>query len=409
MAVESARGVRDFEPKDMIIRNNLISNLRVIFEKYGFMPLQTPLIERLDVLTAKFAAGEDSDASREIFKFLDQGKRNLGLRFDLTVPLSRFVAQNPNMKLPFKRYEIGRVFRDGPIKLGRYREFIQCDVDTIGVAGIEAEAELILLALDAFKTLNLDAFIEINDRNIITDILNHFKLDESKQEEAIIILDKLKKIGKNEVVKELISIGVDNASDMMDTFTDVEKIKKVANTENIDKLLDLLPIENVKFTPTLARGLAYYTGTVFEGFLKDSKVKSSICGGGRYDNMIRMYGNKNFPAVGISFGIEPITESMKSNQSQEIRTQTKVFVLPIGTFPESLNIAQQLRESNINTEIDLMGKGISKNLNYVNAKSIPYTLFVGEDEINNNKFKLKDMVSGVEEELTLDEIKTKLK
>src|SRR3989344_3470705 len=171
MAIETAKGVRDFPPEDKIIREELVSKLIKVFQNYGFSPLETPSIERLDTLTAKFAAGAESDAAREIFKLKDQGARDLGLRFDLTVPFSRFVAQNPNMKTPFRRYEVGRVFRDGPIKLGRYREFWQCDVDIAGCSSMKAEAELILLALDAFKALELDAFIEINNRKLLFGIM----------------------------------------------------------------------------------------------------------------------------------------------------------------------------------------------------------------------------------------------
>lgn len=409
MAIEKARGVRDFSPIEMIERNKLVSVLRNTFERYGFLPLQTPMFERLSILTAKFAAGADSDAAKEIFKFSDQGNRELGLRFDLTVPLARYIAQNPNIKLPFKRYEIGRVYRDGPIKLGRYREFIQCDVDTIGVNGIEAEAELILLALDVFKQLGLDAYIEVNDRNILYSVLDYYKVNKKIQEEVIIVLDKLKKIGKKHVVDEIIKLNVNNANEIIETLTNNAKLKEIANTGNIDKLLDLVGLDNVIFSPTLARGLTYYTGMVFEGFLRDSEITSSICGGGRYDNLIGLYGNKEMPAVGISFGIEPITESLKLMRNAEQKSTTKVFIVPIQTFSDSLKITQTFRSNGINTEIDLMGKGISKNLNYANSQCIPYSIIVGSDELESGKFKLKDMALGIELELSLDEIIKKLK
>ncbi|MBR9691008.1 histidine--tRNA ligase [Candidatus Woesearchaeota archaeon] len=397
MKIESARGTMKFSPKEKILRDEVMSKLTGVFEKYGYAPLETSMIERLEVLTTKFAGGQGTDVSKEIFKFKDQGKRNLGLRFDLTVPLARFVAKTPNMKLPFKRYEIGRVYRDGPIKLGRCREFWQCDADIVGVKDVEAEAELILLALDTFKELNLDAFIEVNDRNILYEILESFKV--KKQDDAIIIIDKLKKVGEKEVESQLKKIGVKNGKDIIKTLKDEKKIKKIADTTSIDKLLKLVNNKNVKFTPTLARGLAYYTGIVFEGFLKNSKIKSSICGGGRYDKLIGLYGSKDLSATGISFGVEPICESLKKEEKQ---TLTKVFVIPIQTFEKSLKLTQKLRDKGINTEIDLTGRGISKNLDYANAKNIPFVIFLGDEEIKKGVVKLKDMKSGKEKELSVD-------
>ncbi len=403
MSIETAKGVRDFSPSEKIVRDEVIEKLKKTFECYGFLPLETPVFERLEVLTAKFAAGEESDASKEIFKFKDQGERNLGLRFDLTVPLARYVAENPNVKIPFKRYEIGKVYRDGPIKLGRYREFYQCDVDTVGVNGIEAEAELILLALEVFKKLEIDAYVEINDRKVLHAILSHSKVPENKHEEAIIIIDKLKKIGGDEVAKELKKIGITHCDEIVKIFEDKEKVKKIVDTSNIDKLLLLIGSEDVIFNPSLARGLTYYTGTVFEGFFKKSEITSSICGGGRYDNMIGLYGNKELPAVGISFGIEPITEHFKTQQKEERKTNTKVFVIPIKTFEASLKITQIIRHKGINAEIDLMSRGISKNLDYVNSVGIPFALFVGQKEIDNGVVKVKDMISGKEEEMPIDD------
>ena len=403
MAVEQAKGVRDFSASDKIIRDDLIRKLRTVFAKYGFLPLETSLIERLDTLTAKFAAGSDSDASKEIFKIIDQGERKLGLRFDLTVPLARYVAQNPNIRLPFKRYEIGRVYRDGPIKLGRYREFYQCDVDTVGVEGVEAEIELILLALNVFHDLEVDAYIEVNDRKVLNAVLTHFKVLEKDHEEAIIIIDKLKKIGDVEVEKELKKLGVHHAKELVETLSDAEKVRKICDTSNIDKLMASMPQDKVKFTPSLARGLAYYTGIVFEGFLNNSEITSSICGGGRYDKMIGLYGEKDLCAVGISFGLEPITEYLKIKNPQIKKTTTKVFVIPIKTFESSLKITEQIRHKGINAEVDLMGKGISKNLDYANSFEIPFVIFVGGKELERNVIKLKDMITGKEEELSVDE------
>jgi histidyl-tRNA synthetase len=425
MTVEMAKGTRDFPPEDKIIREELISELKEVFESYGYSPLETPSIERLDTLTAKFAAGTESDAAKEIFKLTDQGNRELGLRFDLTVPFSRFIALNPNLKMPFKRYEIGRVFRDGPIKLGRYREFWQCDVDIAGASSVKAEAELLLLSLEAFKKLKLDAYLEVNNRKLLFGLMDYCNIPNEKHETVIISIDKLAKYGEDVVRKELVDKFIDKHSieKLLDVFTTrgtnseiLERLKSQVTSETgIEGLKELTELfDYLKFVEhgkiilniALARGLAYYTGTVFEGFLKNSKVTSSICGGGRYDNMIGMYAsnNRQYPAVGISFGLEPICDALKLNNPNLKKTVTELYIIPIQTFKESLVIATTLREAGLNVDIDLMDKGISKNLDYANTLKIPFVAFVGETELKEQKIKLKNMVEGSEKVLTLDEV-----
>ena len=425
MTIEMAKGVRDFPPEDKIIREELVSELKEVFETYGYSPIETPSIERLDTLTAKFAAGNESDAAKEIFKLSDQGNRELGLRFDLTVPFARFVALNPNLKMPFKRYEIGRVFRDGPIKLGRYREFWQCDVDIAGVSSVKAESELLLLGLDAFKKLKLDAFMEINNRKLLFGIMDYCDIAPEKRESVIITVDKIAKYGKDVVAKELTDKNISKHA--IDKLLEVFTIKGT-NGEILETLAPLITsdigkeglkelnelFEYLKFiecgkiilNTALARGLAYYTGTVFEGFLKNSKVTSSICGGGRYDNMIGMYAanNRAYPAVGISFGLEPITDALKLINPNLKKSVTELYIIPIKTFKESLVIATTLREAGLNVEIDLMEKGISKNLDYANSQKIPYVAFIGDTELAEQKIKLKNMIDGTEKLLALDEV-----
>ncbi len=424
MTIEMAKGVRDFAPEDKIIRDDMVNKLVSIFQRYGYSPLETPSIERLDTLTAKFAAGTESDAAKEIFKLTDQGNRDLGLRFDLTVPFSRFIALNPNLKMPFKRYEIGRVFRDGPIKLGRYREFWQCDVDIAGCASVKAEAELILLALDAFKELGLDAYIEVNNRKLLFGIMDYCDIPRELRESVIVSIDKMKKQGISAVRKELFEKGVKDTS--------IEKIEEIFQMEGttqeiinsmrqsitselgleglneLDELFSYLRFVEpgrIQLNLSLARGLAYYTGTVFEGFLKDSKMTSSICGGGRYDNMIGMYAEnaRDYPAVGISFGLEPITDALKLSGIEQRRSVTQLYIIPIKTFKESLVIATKLREAGLKVEIDLMEKGVSKNLDYANSLKIPFVAFIGDSELAEQKIKLKNMHSGKEELVSLDD------
>jgi len=424
MTIEMAKGVRDFAPEDKIIRDNMVNKLISIFQTYGYSPLETPSIERLDTLTAKFAAGTESDAAKEIFKLTDQGNRDLGLRFDLTVPFSRFIALNPNLKMPFKRYEIGRVFRDGPIKLGRYREFWQCDVDIAGCGSVKAEAELILLALDAFKELGLDAYIEVNNRKLLFGIMDYCDIPRELRESVILTVDKIKKQGIQIVKKELSEKGIKDESiekieeifmargsaqeiinTMRQLVTSEMGLEGVKELEELFSYLKFVKPESIILNQSLARGLGYYTGTVFEGFLNDSKMTSSICGGGRYDNMIGMYAEnaREYPAVGISFGLEPITDALKLSGIEQRRSVTQLYIIPIKTFKESLVITTKLREAGLKVEIDLMDKGVSKNLDYANSLKIPFVAFIGDSEIAEQKIKLKNMHSGKEELVSLDE------
>ncbi|MEM2131027.1 MAG: histidine--tRNA ligase, partial [Candidatus Woesearchaeota archaeon] len=421
--LETARGTKDINPDEMIIREKLIQKLKKVFEKYGFNPLETPIIERFDVLSVKFGAGSDSDAMKEIFKFKDQGNRELGLRFELTLSMCRYIAMNPNLKMPFKRYEIGKVYRDGPIKLGRMREFYQCDVDVVGIPNVIADAEIIKLALDVFSELDLDAYIEINNRKLLNAILEYSKIEESKRLNAIIIIDKLNKIGEKGVEEELLKLDInkDSIKKVLDIFKidDLEEIKNLLekeqinknNIEGINELKDFFSyfnnneIKKLKFNPSLARGLSYYTGIIFEGFLKNSQITSSICGGGRYDKMIAMLldKNENIPATGISFGLVPIMEALKEKlkdkEEKEQKSVVKVFVIPIKTQKKAFEITQELRKNKINADFDLLDRGISKNLDYANSLNIPYVLFVGEKELKENKLKLRDMKTGKEETL----------
>ncbi|NOZ80600.1 MAG: histidine--tRNA ligase, partial [DPANN group archaeon] len=374
MKLQNARGVRDIPPPLKIRRQAIIDVLRGVFESYGFNPLETPIIERFDILSAKYGGGEE--ILKETFKLTDQGKRELGLRFDLTVPLSRFVGMNPNLKMPFKRYQIGRVFRDGPIKLGRYREFWQCDVDIIGCKGMEAEAELLTIATDVFLKLSMPAVIKVNNRKLLNGILTDAGMTEN-HDAAILSLDKLAKIGKDGVAKELSGKGFSeetiqkilgyfeqDLSWFAKNISDDEGKEGVAELQALFKLLGRN--DAVVFDPSLSRGLSYYTGTVFEAFLKDAKITSAVAGGGRYDRMISDYldAKKAYPAVGISFGLEVITDSAEADNAK--KTVSQLFIIPVGKdfYDASLKVAKELRRQGINVEIDLMRRGLMKNLNY---------------------------------------------
>ncbi|MBU2633857.1 MAG: histidine--tRNA ligase [Nanoarchaeota archaeon] len=411
MKLMRAKGTKDINPEEKLKRDYVVSTLKKIFELYGFVPLETPILERYETLSAKFAAGDESDALKETFKLKDQGGRVLGLRYDLTVPLGRFVAMNPQLKMPFKRYQIGKAFRDGPIEKGRVREFWQCDVDTIGVKSMKSDAEILSLVKDAFKALKLDVVIKVNNRKILDSILDYLKI--KNKDTVMVSVDKLDKIGVNEVKKELKSKGVNKIDELIKIISvkgsNKDKIKKLDfldNKEGVDEIKELISYFNdFEFDLSLVRGLSYYTGTVFEVVLKDGKLKCSVAGGGRYDDMIGNFMGKNeIAAVGIAFGLEPIADVVKFDE----KTNVKVYCIPIGCYDEALKIVNELRKNGINTDIDLLSKNISKNLDYANKKGIPYVLFIGENELKLGKYKLKDMVSGKEEMLSVKDVVNKL-
>jgi len=402
MKLQTPKGTRDFSPEQAIIRNKIVSTLKEVFELYGYNPLETPSFERYDVLASKYAGGEE--ILKETFKFKDQGKRELGLRYDLTVPMCRYVGMNPNIKLPFKRYAIGEVFRDGPVERARYREFTQCDVDIVGNKEMSADAEIIALTYRAFKKLGLDSVIKVNNRKLLNELLSTIdEVKESQTEDAILSIDKYNKIGKEGVTKELKGKGFSKKAidNIFITFFpspvgSTEKLIKTLNKlfpnseglKEIEELFSLLKILNVnaEFDVSLARGLSYYTGTVMEVFLKNSLVKSSVCAGGRYDNIIGSFlGKGNYPAVGISFGLDRIYDAYIENRKVEQKTVAKIYIAPINTFKDSLKIAEELRNENVKVDIDLTGRGPSKNLKYANSLGIPYVLFVGKEELKQKK------------------------
>ena len=423
MELQLPKGTRDFSPEEKILRDRIVSTLKEVFELYGYAPLDTPILERFDVLASKYAGG--AEILKETFKLKDQGARELGLRYDLTVPLARYVGMNPTIKMPFKRYQIGEVFRDGPVASARYRQFTQCDVDVVGSSSMAADAEIISLIYTAFCKLNLETAIRFNNRKLLNELLDYCGVEKSRQEGVVLSIDKLEKLGINIVKNELKEQKIDDKK--INTVLDIISIKggnqqKISQLKKIlkdseglnqiDQLLDYLKNLNIEadFDVSIARGLAYYTGTVIETFIKNSSVKSAVCAGGRYNNMIGSFlGKGSIPAVGISFGVDRIYDALVEKQKSKQKTNTKIYIIPIKTLNESMKIAQQLRDAGIKTDVDTNEKGPSKNLEYANSLGIPYVVFVGKKELQENKVKLRDMGSGKEELLSVSEVIKRLK
>ncbi len=421
MKLEKAKGTRDLLPSEAIPRQAILDKLRKTFELYGFSPAETPILERYETLASKYAGG--AEILKETFKLKDQGNRELGLRYDLTVPLCRLVGMNPQIKMPFKRYQIGPVFRDGPVNLGRYREFYQCDVDIIGSKSMLADAELLALASDVFKELKLKVNLNVNNLKLLNSVLEYAGVKDNK-DSVLLTLDKLDKIGLDAVKTELkqknipessikklieiINLKGNNEAKIKKLKTTLKDQSGLAEIEELSKYCKSFKVD-FELNLWLARGLSYYTGTIFEIKLTSSEITSSVGGGGRYDKIIGNFleSNQEYPAVGISFGIERIYDAIKKDQAKQ--TVVKVFVIPVGVQEKAVPILQKLREAGINAEMDLSDKGISKNLNYANALNIPYVILIGEKELKAKKVKLKDMKSGKEELLALESAIKKIK
>lgn len=383
------KGFRDFLPKEARKRQYVLEILKKVFESYGFEPLETPALEYEDILTGKY--GDEGD--KLMYRFVDNGDRKVVLRYDQTVPLARVVAQYQNeLPMPFKRYQIQNVWRAENTQKGRYREFLQVDVDTVGSSSPLVDLEILQLVYDSFKKLGFKIKIKINDRNLLKELPTG----------VILALDKLNKIGEESVLLELQKIGKSS-----------EEAKKIlASTRAINASIELKnlkeefeknnPNDILTFDPTLARGLNYYTGFIFEVFPSDDSYALSLGGGGRYDKLIGIFSGSDIPAVGFSFGFDRIIETMEELKlfPENLET-TKVLVT---NSNKALEIAAKLRAENINTEVYLEEKDLEKQLKYADKKQIPYVII-----INDKGLILKDMQKRTQEELSLKEIINKLK
>ncbi|WP_144572610.1 histidine--tRNA ligase [Bacillus paramycoides] len=421
MEMKNVKGTKDYLPEEQVLRNKIKRACEDTFERYGCKPLETPTLNMYELMAYKYGGGDE--ILKEIYTLQDQGKRELALRYDLTIPFAKVVAMNPNIRLPFKRYEIGKVFRDGPIKQGRFREFIQCDVDIVGVESVIAEAELMGMAFELFRTLNLDVQIQYNNRKLLTGILESINIPTELTNDVILSLDKIEKIGIDGIRKDLQNRGIieETVEIICDTVRscmefDIADFEKAFNntlvTNGVNELQQLQQYllalgikESTIFNPFLARGLTMYTGTIYEIFLKDGSITSSIGSGGRYDNIIGAFrgDNMSYPTVGISFGLDVIYTAL---QKQETTASTAdLFIIPLGTELQCLQIAQKLRATtSLKVELELAGRKLKRALNYANKENIPYVLIIGEEEITTETVVLRNMKEGTEIKIPLSSL-----
>ena len=417
MKLINVKGTSDSLPSEELKKKKVIDTLTQVFEKFGYLPLDTSILCYYDLLASKYSGG--SEILKEVYTLKDQGDRKLGLRYDLTVPFSKVISMNAgkNITLPFKRYEVGKVFRDGSVKVGRAREFYQCDVDVCGLEGSFIEAEMLSMTVMAYQKLGIDVEIEVNNRKLLEGFIIASDIPDNLKSNVILSVDKLLKIGEDGVRKELEEYNIEqNKLDKLFKYfnlsieeldaLDITNETFIEGRKEIKELfsyIDSLNLQECHFSPSLARGLEIYTGTVWEVFDKKKRISSAIGGGGRYDKIITNFiddGNK-YPAVGISFGIVPICEILDT--SNDDRT-CNLLIAPMDTNIESLRLANSLRERGIKVLIEMTGKKIKKVFESADKNNIPYVVVIGANEIASGKIQIKDMKKSSIIEVDIDDI-----
>ena len=406
---QTLKGFRDFLPSEARKRQYAINILREVFESYGFQPLETPSLEYEEILLGKY--GDEGD--RLMYRFTDRGGRKVALRYDQTVPLARVIAQYQNeLPMPFKRYQIQNVWRADNTQKGRFREFLQCDIDIVGANSLLADAEVIKVASASLKALGFKEFkILINDKKTFSQLNKQGFVTDKDLAKAIRSLDKIKKIGeegvlqdlqKNGFPKEIANAIIKNAKELNET-NDLLLISKLLER------LGLRKTEQFIFTPELARGLDYYTGLIFEVEIKGYEV-GSVCGGGRYDNLIGLFAGKQIAAVGFSFGFDRLLEAMnelKLFPAEILSSTTKVLVTVFNSdlLEKSLNCSLSLRSAGVQTEIYLdENTTLEKQLKYADKKGIPYTIIIGPDEASKNMVTIRNMKTREQKTVSLERV-----
>lgn len=422
-------GTMELLPKEQILFNQIKDTIRSVYESYGFLPLDTPVIERADVLLAK-AGGE---TEKQIYRF-NKGDTDICMRFDLTVPLAKYVSANINeLEFPFKRYQIGKVYRGERPQRGRYREFYQCDIDTIGKdsLSIKNDAEFPMIIYDVFKRLNFGDFtIMLNNRKIINGLFEELNLTEQK-EEVMRLVDKFNKIGKDMVKLTLLedySISENIVTKLLDFLTytgttdDIITMMENCGIENetfkigVAELKEVvsclrmqgLPEKYYKINLTIVRGLDYYTGTVYETILTDYPELGSVCGGGRYDNLAGYYTEQKLPGVGVAIGLTRLFYQLcENNLIKATKTSiADVLVLPMdeNAMEKAYEVAGKLRLNGVACQLYVEDKKFKNKINYADKLKIPFVVIIGQDEIDNGYVTLKDMFEFNQQQVSDDKL-----
>jgi len=402
--IQTLKGFRDFLPETMVVRNYVKNLLISVFENYGFEPLETPSLEYASTLMGKYG----NEGEKLVYMFDDKGGRRVGLRYDLTVPTAKVLAIYPEIPLPFKRYQLQNVWRADNTQKGRYREILQCDIDTFGTKSPIADAEIVAVIYTALKKLDFKKFsIRINSRTVLKNILTQSGI-ENNQNSALQSLDKFQKIGEDGVRKELISKDFSQVQ-ISNLFKYIKIAQPDANLQAVFTAIKTFGIPETAYTfdPTMIRGLDYYTGTIFETYVEEPKI-GAITGGGRYDTLIKSLGGPDIPAAGTTLGLDRIVDCIiELNLLPNLpKTKVKVMVANFGqdTLAQSLELTSLLRQNNIPTIFYPDEEKIGKQFKYASSKNIPFVTLIGSDEAAKNEVTLKNLATGEQKTFAQDEI-----
>ncbi|MDR3643223.1 MAG: histidine--tRNA ligase [Candidatus Doudnabacteria bacterium] len=410
------QGTRDFLPEQMAKRDYVLEKIKTVFTKFGYDAIETPAIEYAETILGKY--GEEG--SKLVYRFKDNGDRDICLRYDQTVPFARVVAANyKTLPMPFKRYQIGRVWRaDRPAK-GRYREFYQCDIDIIGTQSLVAEAEIAKVMAEVFTALGFSKFkIKFNSRRLINSILKDLNIPAENQAGMIRILDKMDKLSLPEIKQELKSLASDSEASKLLELVCVEgssndrlSLFQKYNTTEIQEFLKIakgfgIPDEALVFDPSLARGLDYYTGVIFEVYIPEVDI-GAVCAGGRYDDLCSLFCPEKFSGVGVAFGFDRIIvamEQLKLLDEISLNSQALVAYFDAATLPDSLKILGDIQTAGLKAEIYFEPAKIAKQLKYADKKNIPFVVMCGSDEKERGEVTIKMMKTGKQKTIPQDQI-----
>ncbi len=404
--IQTLKGFRDFLPDAMRVRNYVTTLFEQVFQSFGFQPIETPTLEYASTLMGK----NGDEADKLVYTFTDKGGRQVGLRYDLTVPISKVLSIYPNqINLPLKRYQIQPVWRADKPQKSRYREITQCDIDTFGTSSPIADAEIIAIIYTCLSKLDFSNFtIRINSRKVLFDLLDSSGIKKD-QKSVLQTLDKMDKIGIKGVTQELVDKGFSKAK-ADSILTQIKSIKPDQNLQEVFGAIASfgIPKSFYKFDPTLVRGLDYYTGTIFETYVT-KPVIGSITGGGRYDNLIEDLGGSDTPAVGTTLGLDRIIDciidqNLLPSVTQVSTTKVLVTIFDDTTQENSIKIASKLSQAGINTFLYSQPDKLSKQFKYASAEKIPFVLVLGPDEIKNNTVTLKNMQTGQQQTISEKEL-----
>lgn len=423
MEIQPLKGFRDYGPEEMMVRERMIAKVRTVFESFGYMPIHTPALEYAEILLGKY--GEEGE--KLLYKFQDAGGRMVALRYDLTVPLARFVASHPELKFPFRRYHIAPVWRAEKPQKGRFREFYQCDVDLVGVDSPQADAECLLVDVGVLRGLGLKTFhIYVNHRQFLDGLLESLGIEGKAAIGTLRILDKVDKVTADEMRSMLLASGL--GAEHVDRLVALAKVtgtmeerlnrtlelannhpKAEAGLSRLRQVMALVyeadPEAPVVFSPATARGLDYYTGIVYETFLPAEYGVGSVMSGGRYDGLLGMFSGGNIPAVGISLGIDRLVAALGAKgETEEVSSAHALVMTMPGGAGRTMRAATLLRQAGLTAEVYPEESRLKKQFEYADRKGIPVAVVPGEDEWNSGAVTLKDLRSGTQTQVPLDQL-----